>query len=204
LLQHYDRVAKHRGSGLAEARDHKCLGCQVMFRPQTFNEIRSSSRTVICDSCQRILYYDPAHDTEVAAAAEATRQRRRAHPKFDASQAWYYTPEYGESGEVFLLFTNSKGGSSRQIFDAATGRHIGDVLLREGEYRLAFPEDLKPDTIRLNGSWSDQVMEEWGGELPSGVLDALHRDLNLARAEAKAHGGQPKAPAVSAEHPAAS
>jgi predicted nucleic acid-binding Zn-ribbon protein len=204
LLHHYDRVAKHRGSGLAEARDQKCMGCQVMLRPQTFNEIRSSSRTVVCDSCQRILYYDPAHDAEVAAVAETNKHRRRVHPKFDASQAWYYSEEYGESGEVFLVFINAKGGSSRQIFDAATGRHLGDVLLREGEYRLAFPEDLKDGTIRLNGNWSDAAMEEWAGELPSGVLDALHRDLNLARAEAKAHSGQPKTSVLSAEHPAAS
>src|SRR5262249_13918998 len=37
MLAHYDRVAKHRGSGLAEVREQKCMACQVMLRPQTYN-----------------------------------------------------------------------------------------------------------------------------------------------------------------------
>src|SRR6266705_6351538 len=61
LLRHYDRVTKYRGSGIAEARDQKCMGCQVMLRPQTFNEVRTG-QIVKCDSCQRILYYDPANE----------------------------------------------------------------------------------------------------------------------------------------------
>src|SRR5260370_963466 len=35
ILRHYERVAKFRGTGLAEVRDHKCMGCQVTLRPQT-------------------------------------------------------------------------------------------------------------------------------------------------------------------------
>src|ERR1039457_502925 len=30
VLRQYERVAKFRGTGLAEVRDHKCMGCQVM------------------------------------------------------------------------------------------------------------------------------------------------------------------------------
>src|SRR5947208_5919001 len=41
LLRHYDRVLKFRGSGIAEVLDHKCTGCSVKLRPQTFNEVRS-------------------------------------------------------------------------------------------------------------------------------------------------------------------
>src|SRR5207245_9819449 len=41
LLQREDTVTKSRGLGLAEARDQKCMGCQVMLRPQTFNEVRT-------------------------------------------------------------------------------------------------------------------------------------------------------------------
>src|SRR6185369_7936116 len=36
LLRHYERVSKFRGSGLSEVRDHKCMACQVMLRPQTY------------------------------------------------------------------------------------------------------------------------------------------------------------------------
>jgi predicted nucleic acid-binding Zn-ribbon protein len=64
ILRHYDRVLKFRGSAIAEARAHKCLACQVMLRPQVYNELRSTDKFIVCDSCNRILYYDPEHDAE--------------------------------------------------------------------------------------------------------------------------------------------
>jgi predicted nucleic acid-binding Zn-ribbon protein len=63
VLRHYDRVLKFRGSALAEALDHRCAACQVYLRPQVYNELRSTEKFITCDSCQRILYYDPAHDS---------------------------------------------------------------------------------------------------------------------------------------------
>jgi predicted nucleic acid-binding Zn-ribbon protein len=201
LLPQYDRVAKHRGSGLSEARDHKCLACQVMLRPQTYNEVRAGTQVVICESCQRILYYDPAND-EVADPAVVAR-RRRAHPKFESSQAWYYRANFEDHGEVFLVYINSKGMSSRHAYDGSSGRGVGDILVREGEYRLAFPEDLTDDAIRLNGSWSESELEEWGNELPTATLDALHRDLDLARAESRTRS-HARSEQIASEHPAAS
>lgn len=183
LLRHYDRVSKHRGTGLAEVREQKCMGCQVMLRPQTYNEIRSSSQTVICDSCQRILYYNPAND--VVAQPAASARKRRAHPKIDAPQAWYYHPEYAGHGEVFLVFTNSHGQASRRIYDSFSGRQVGDTLIREGEYRMAFPEDFA-GTIRLNGSWKEEEIDSWNSELPMTTLDALQRDLEAAKLESSA------------------
>ena len=38
------------------------MGCQVMLRPQTYNEVRSGKETVVCDSCQRILYFNPKEE----------------------------------------------------------------------------------------------------------------------------------------------
>lgn len=187
LLRHYDRVSKYRGTGLAEVLGQKCMGCQVMLRPQTFNEVRSGEQTVICDSCQRILYYNPANNVaEQQEHATATHRRRRAHPKIDAPQAWYYRAEYDDHGEVFLVFINARGSSERRVYDAIGGREIGDILVREGEYRLAFPEDF-PDAVRLNGAWSEKEIEEWGSELPMTVLDVLQRDLHAARAESHGH-----------------
>jgi predicted nucleic acid-binding Zn-ribbon protein len=183
LLRHYDRVLKFRGSGIAEVLDHKCMGCSVVLRPQTYNEVRSG-KLIYCDSCQRILYYDPSKEAPVPEAEK--NNRRRHHPKIDASQAWYYRGEYGEIGEVFLSFSNSGGNASRRIYDAASGRRLGDILVRDGGYRQAFPEDLT-EAIRLNGNWSDAEQDEWSDELPTRVLDALQRDLDLARAEMAAH-----------------
>jgi len=79
LLSQYDRVAKYRGTGLSEVRDHKCLSCQVMLRPQTYNEVRSGTSIVVCDSCQRILYYDSANDLPVAEPTPVPH-KRRPHP----------------------------------------------------------------------------------------------------------------------------
>ena len=200
VLRQYDRVAKYRGTGISEARDHKCLACQVMLRPQTYNEVKAGTQVMFCDSCQRILYYDPSKDVPVEPTV--THKRRRAHPKFEASQAWYYRPDYSDAGEVFLAFINERGASTRRIYDVHTGRSIGDILGRDGEYRLGFPEDLTDSAIRLNGSWSEEEIESWGDELPMVVLDALGRDLDLARSEASSHSHSAKH-AVS-EHPAAS
>jgi len=201
LLRHYDRVSKHRGTGISEVRDHKCLACQVMLRPQTYNEVRAAQEIVYCDSCQRILYHDPAHEKPVEPVV--THKRRRPHPKFEASQAWYYRPNFEEHGEVLLSFINDHGRSRRRVFDLATGREIGDILEREGEYRLAFPEDLS-DSIRLNGNWTEAELDEWGRELPMVILDQLHRDLDLARAESGSAHSDPETEAVSSEHTAAS
>ena len=130
-------------------------------------------------------------------------RRRRAHPKFESSQAWYFRPSFEDHGEVFLVYLNNKGESSRHVFDGSSGRGVGDILVREGEYRLAFPEDFGDDVIRLNGSWTESEIEEWGNELPTATLDALHRDLDLARAESRKRG-HTRSEAMASEHPAAS
>jgi uncharacterized protein len=182
LLRHYERVAKFRGSGIAEVLDHKCMGCQVMLRPQTYNDVRTGQQTVVCDSCQRILYFNPAH--EMQALEPEHKRSRRHHPKIDAPQAWYYREEYADAGEVFLCLVNAAGHANRRVFDMHTGRLVGDILIREGDFRHAFPEDIS-GAIRLNGSWSENEMETWGTEMPMTALDTLHVDLEAAQYEMK-------------------
>src|SRR5205807_10498932 len=92
-LRHYERVMKFRGSGLSEVRDQKCMTCQVMLRPQTYNDVRTGLQTIICDSCQRILYFNPAD--EMQDIQPSTTRAKRHHPKIDAPQAWYYRAEFG-------------------------------------------------------------------------------------------------------------
>lgn len=183
LLRHYERVSKFRGTGISEVLDHKCMGCQVMLRPQTYNEVRTGQQTVMCDSCQRVLYFNPAHEL-VPERMTITRARRH-HPKIDAPQAWYYREDFAGEGEVYLCLTNARGQATRRVYEMHTGRLFGDILSREGDYRQAFPEDLT-NAIRLNGSWTEVDLESWGAELPMVVLDSLLADLEHARAEAKA------------------
>jgi len=72
LQRQYDRVLKSRGSAISEARDHKCLACNVMLRPQVYNEIRDGNNVLTCDSCGRILFYDPSRDAENLPAEKST------------------------------------------------------------------------------------------------------------------------------------
>jgi uncharacterized protein len=182
LLRHYERVSKFRGSGISEVRNQKCSACQVMLRPQTFNEVRSGQQTVFCDSCQRILYMNPAE--ELVEQKPVLHRPRRHHPKIDAPQAWYYRPEFDEAGEVYICLTNAGGRASRRVYEIHTGRLIGDILIREGDYRHAFPEDIT-GSIRLNGDWKEEELDAWGTEAPMVVLDSLQADLEAARHEMK-------------------
>jgi len=182
LLRHYERVSKFRGSGISEVRDHKCMACQVMLRPQTYNEVRSGNQTIVCDSCQRILYFNPKE--ELVDQIQTVHRPKRHDPKIDAPQAWYYRPEFADDGEVFLCLTNNHGQASRRVYDINTGRLIGDILSREGDYRQAFPEDITGST-RLNGNWTEDELDGFGAELPMVILDSLRADLDLAQHEAR-------------------
>src|ERR1700751_5781288 len=149
-LRHYERVMKFRGSGLSEVRDQKCMTCQVMLRPQTYNEVRAGQKIIECESCQRILYFNPANEEKIERTTFTTK--RRARPKVDSQQAWFYQPSSGGAGEVSLAFGNGNPSSTGRVYEMHTGRQIGDILIREGSFRLAFPEDLN-GVIRLNGNW---------------------------------------------------
>ena len=49
----------------------------------------------------------------------------------------------------------------RRVYDVHTGRLVGDILSREGDYRQAFPEDITGST-RLNGGWSEEELDGFG------------------------------------------
>ena len=62
VLAHYDRLMRQRKSAIAEALAESCVACHVLLRPQKYNDIRTNEQIITCDSCGRILYYDPAHE----------------------------------------------------------------------------------------------------------------------------------------------
>ena len=54
----FDTLARGRkGVAVVEARQGRCTSCYVRLRPQLFNEVRSNSTLIQCESCQRILYF---------------------------------------------------------------------------------------------------------------------------------------------------
>lgn len=69
-LAMYDRITRAKGSAVSEALNQKCTACQMMLRPQRWNDIRDNSpdseasRTILtCENCGRMLFYDPARDS---------------------------------------------------------------------------------------------------------------------------------------------
>jgi predicted nucleic acid-binding Zn-ribbon protein len=62
----YTRVAKQRGTGAAEARDGVCQACHVRMRLQIWVEVKRNEQLFQCESCSRVLYYEPPPPTVVA------------------------------------------------------------------------------------------------------------------------------------------
>jgi predicted nucleic acid-binding Zn-ribbon protein len=56
----FEAVSRRRnGVAMAEARDGVCTICHVRLRPQVFNTVRRNESIIQCDSCNRILYFQP-------------------------------------------------------------------------------------------------------------------------------------------------
>jgi hypothetical protein len=69
-LANYDRIARGKGTAIAEVLHQQCTACQMMVRPQRWNDLRDNSadsesaHTILtCENCGRMLYYDPARDS---------------------------------------------------------------------------------------------------------------------------------------------
>jgi len=64
-LAAYDRIWKKRnGVVVAEAVGGRCTACQITLRPQYFQDLRRGDQVMFCESCGRIVYYNPPVHTE--------------------------------------------------------------------------------------------------------------------------------------------
>lgn len=74
--QLYERVRKgRRGIGVAEAVGGRCSACQMSLRPQFAQELKRGDTIMSCESCQRILYYNPPAAIEDLAGQAAPAVR---------------------------------------------------------------------------------------------------------------------------------
>lgn len=61
LISRYEMIFRRRGgTAVVPAIDGICQGCYMNLPPQLYNEILKGERLLICPSCHRILYYEPA------------------------------------------------------------------------------------------------------------------------------------------------
>jgi uncharacterized protein len=83
-LTRFDRISTSRGSGIARVDNQQCTGCRMGVRPQMWNQLREG-QVLTCDSCGRILYWDPAMAPAPKAPQPepipgAGRAPRKSHP----------------------------------------------------------------------------------------------------------------------------
>jgi predicted nucleic acid-binding Zn-ribbon protein len=83
-LTRFDRISTSRGTGIARVDNQQCVGCRMGVRPQTWNQLREG-QVLTCDSCGRILYWDPAMAPAPKAPQPepipgAGRAPRKSHP----------------------------------------------------------------------------------------------------------------------------
>lgn len=69
-LRLYEKTLKGRGTAVVQVVDGSCSGCHVKLRPQYYNDVRSSSKLMLCESCGRILFYV---ESPIDKAEEGTR-----------------------------------------------------------------------------------------------------------------------------------
>jgi predicted nucleic acid-binding Zn-ribbon protein len=72
----YERIRHaRRGIAVVQVREGLCTACNVLLRPQVYNEVRTNEAVLTCENCGRIIYYlEPAP----AAPGETNGQHEKA------------------------------------------------------------------------------------------------------------------------------
>lgn len=85
LLATYERVASSsRKTGLARVEQQRCLACSMFLRPQIWNQVRDGD-LLTCESCGRLLYYDPSLEPVPPPAPPTAKKRRNSRVQGDES-----------------------------------------------------------------------------------------------------------------------
>jgi predicted nucleic acid-binding Zn-ribbon protein len=73
IYSRYERIRKARhGIAVAEALDGRCSACHIAIRLQLFQDLKRGDQVVACESCSRLLYYNPPITVEDLAGDTAS------------------------------------------------------------------------------------------------------------------------------------
>jgi len=82
LVTLYERIRKTRkGLAVVEAVDGRCTGCHMIMRLQFYQDLRRGDEIMRCESCGRILYYNPPVEVDEAGPAAETGQPVESEPR---------------------------------------------------------------------------------------------------------------------------
>jgi len=60
VYRQYERIRKNRHNvAIAEAIDGRCSACHIAMRLQFFQDLKRGDQVMYCESCSRMLYYNP-------------------------------------------------------------------------------------------------------------------------------------------------
>ncbi len=65
VVSNYERIRKGRaGVAITETVGGRCGRCNIVLRPQFFQDLKKGETIMTCESCGRILYYNPPQHVE--------------------------------------------------------------------------------------------------------------------------------------------
>jgi hypothetical protein len=65
IASEYERIRKGRaGVAIAEVLQGRCSKCNMQLRPQFLQELKRQDSVMVCESCRRMLYWNPPQSVE--------------------------------------------------------------------------------------------------------------------------------------------
>lgn len=65
IASEYERIRKGRaGVAIAEVVEGRCSKCNMQLRPQFLQELKRGDAVMVCESCRRMLYWNPPRSVE--------------------------------------------------------------------------------------------------------------------------------------------
>ncbi|MBM3734507.1 MAG: hypothetical protein FJW39_01865 [Acidobacteria bacterium] len=64
---------RYPGSMVSDATKGQCTACQLVLRPQLFQDLRKRDKMLMCENCGRLLHYNPATEFDPQTGSSGSR-----------------------------------------------------------------------------------------------------------------------------------